>query len=102
MGSRRPRPATRTSSPDAQSRWVENADRIAAALHRVNPHFWKLREMKEMMHTHLDLTTQEAVARLQGDWTGDVAAYDRVHVQILGMADMLSEGIIGQLPGRFR
>jgi hypothetical protein len=87
---------------DAQSRWVANADQIAAALHSVNPHFWKLREMKERMHRHLDLTTQEAVARLQGDWTGDVAAYDRVHVQILGMADMLSEGIIGQFPGRFR
>jgi hypothetical protein len=87
---------------EAQSRWVENADQIAAALHSVNPHFWKLREMTAEMHRHLDLTTQEAVARLQGDWAGDVAAYDRVHVQILMMADMLSEGIIGQFPGRFR
>jgi hypothetical protein len=54
------------------------------------------------MHRHLDLTTQEAVARLQHDWTGDVAAYDRVHRHILHMADMLSAGIIAQFPGRFR
>ena len=53
------------------------------------------------MHRHLELTTQEAVARLQGNWTGDVAAYDRVHVHILHMADMLSEGIIHQFPRRY-
>jgi hypothetical protein len=86
----------------AQARWVDNADQIAAALHRLNPRFWKLREMKAEMHRHLELTTQEAVARLQHDWTGDVAAYDRVHLHILHMADMLSTGIIAQFPGRFR
>jgi hypothetical protein len=32
----------------------------------------------------------------------DIAAYDRVHVQILDMADMLSTGIIRQFPKRFR
>jgi hypothetical protein len=58
--------------------------------------------MRTMMHTHLALTTDEAVAHLQGNWDADVAAYDQVHVQILGMADMLSAGIIGQFPGRFR
>jgi hypothetical protein len=91
-----------TKLAQAQARWVDNADQIAAALHRLNPRFWKLRDLKAEMHRHLDLTTQEAVARLQNDWTGDVAAYDRVHLHILHMADMLSAGIIAQFPGRFR
>ncbi len=87
---------------DAQARWVKNADEIAAVLHSVNPRYWPLGEMKAEMHRHLDLTTQEAVARLQGNWTADVAAYDKVHQHILHMSDMLSEGIIKQLPARFR
>jgi hypothetical protein len=58
--------------------------------------------MKEMLHEHLRLTTDEAVARLQADWDRDVAAYDEIHVQALGMADMLSMGIVEQFPRRFR
>ena len=91
-----------TQLAKAQARWVDNADQIAAALHGLNPRFWKLGAMKAEMHRHLELTTQEAVARLQHDWTGDVAAYDRVHRHILHMADMLSAGIVAQFPGRFR
>ena len=53
------------------------------------------------MHEHLDLTTKEAVARLHGDWSGDIAAYDAVHQQILKMADGLSMGIINQFPTKF-
>jgi hypothetical protein len=52
-------------------------------------------------HDHLNLTTKEAVARLRGDWAGDVAAYDAVHQQILHMADGLSMGIINQFPRKF-
>jgi len=87
---------------DAQARWIENADQIAAVLHSVNPRYWTLEAMKAEMHMHLDLTTQEAVARLQGDWTTDVAAYDKVHEHILHMSDILSDGIIKQFPARFR
>ena len=87
---------------DAQARWIANADQIAALLHSVNPRYWKLEAMKAEMHMHLDLTTQEAVARLQGDWTADVAAYDKVHEHILHMSDILSDGIIKQFPARFR
>jgi hypothetical protein len=87
---------------DAQARWLENADQIAALLHSVNPRFWKLGAMKAEMHRHLDLTTQEAVARLQGNWTADVAAYDKVHEHILHMSDMLSQGITKQFRARFR
>jgi hypothetical protein len=87
---------------DAQARWVANADQIAGVLHSVNPRYWKLGTMKAEMHKHLDLTTQEAVARLQGNWDADVAAYDKVHAHILHMSDMLSSGIVKQFPARFR
>jgi len=84
-----------------QATWVANADEIAAALHDLNPRNWPLVEMQEMMHRHLDLTTEEVVARLQSNWTADVAAYDKVHQEILEMSDMLSEGIVKQFPARF-
>jgi hypothetical protein len=58
--------------------------------------------MRTMMHDHLNLTTQEAVAQLHGDFAGSIAAYDQVHTQILTMADGLTEGIEKQFPDKFR
>jgi hypothetical protein len=86
---------------DAQARWQSNADEIAAVLNSVNPKHWKLATMKAEMHKHLDLTTQEAVARLQGNWSADVAAYDQIHEHILHMSDLLSSGLVKQFPKRF-
>jgi hypothetical protein len=86
----------------AQSRWAANADEIAGFLASANPSSWKLDEMKTTLHEHLRLTTNEAVARLHGDWAADVAAYDEIHLQALEMADMLSTGIVKQFPRRFR
>ena len=83
---------------DAQARWQANADDIAGVLANVNPRFWKLETMKAEMRTHLDLTTQEVVARLQADWDADVAAYDRIHDHILHMADLLSDGLGRAVP----
>ena len=85
-----------------QARWHQNAREIAAFLSHANPRYWKQDEVTEMMFMHLQLTTDEVVARLQGNWAADVAAYDRVHLHILGMADALSTGIIEQFPRRFR
>ena len=86
---------------EGQARWRANADEIAAFLHAANPRFWKFREMQQMLYEHLDLTTTEVVARLQGDWDADVAAYDQIHLQALDMADMLSTGIVRQFPRGF-
>jgi hypothetical protein len=86
---------------DAQARWLANADDIAAVLNSVNPKHWELATMKAEMHKHLDLTTQEAVARLQGNWSADVAAYDQIHEHILHMSDLLSNGLVKQFPNRF-
>ena len=82
--------------------WYANAHEIAVFLNSLNPRQWSLADMDQMMKDHLDATTAEAVARHQGDWQADVAAYDKVHEQILGMADMLSDGIIAQFPAQFR
>jgi hypothetical protein len=81
--------------------WYANANEIGAFLHDANPKQWSLADMQGMMKTHLDLTLEEAVAHLNGDFGTDVAAYDRVHAEILQMADMLSNGIISQFPSAF-
>ena len=81
--------------------WHVNGRQIAAFLHKANPRSWPLGMMRTMMNQHLALTTQEAAARLQGRWAADVAAYDRVHAEILRMSHMLSNGIIRQFPNRF-
>jgi hypothetical protein len=86
---------------DAQARWLSNADDIAAVLNSVNPKYWELATMKAEMHEHLDLTTQEAVARLQRNWSADVAAYDQIHEHILHMSDLLASGLVKQFPKRF-
>lgn len=87
---------------DAQARWQQNANEIAGVLNSVNPRFWKLGAMKAELSKHLTLTTQEAVARLQGNWAGDVVAYDRIHRHILHLSDLLADGLIKQFPQRFR
>ena len=87
---------------DATKRWFTNADQIADFLSKANPKSWPQAEMRKMMRDHLNLTTEEVVARLQGNWAADIAAYDKVHDQILHMADMLSAGIISQHAAKFK
>ena len=82
----------------AQDRWRQNADGIATFLHGANPRYWPLPALKAEMHMHLKLTTDEAVAHLQGNWGADVAAYDRVHDHILHMSDMLANGLVAAVP----
>ncbi len=87
---------------DASERWYSNADDIAAFLNAANPDHWPFEEMQMMMREHLDPTLEEAVAYLNGDYEASIAAYDRIHLQALEMADMLSDGIIQQFPHRFQ
>ena len=84
-----------------KDKWYANADQIADFLSAANPINWPAAEMRTMMHDHLDNTLAEAVDHLQGNYTADIADYDKVHDQILHMADMLTNGIIAQYPENF-
>jgi hypothetical protein len=81
--------------------WYANADAIARFLSAANPQSWPYAAVDRMMHEHLRLTTREAVDHLKGHYAADIRDYDAVHVEILMMADALSNGIITQFGARF-
>ena len=81
--------------------WYANAHQIAVFLSNANPTSWPLAATADMMKTHLQLTTDEAVAQLKRQWSGSIAAYDKVRGEILMMASTLADGIVKQFPERF-
>lgn len=84
---------------DANRRWHDNAADLATFLSGANPN-WPKQTLLSMLNEHLALTTQEATARLQQRWDDDIAAFDKVFMQAMMMADALSDGIAKQFPGK--
>lgn len=95
------RAADAEARDESIARWYANGDEIAAFLSAADPENWPIDAMTAHMRSHLDLTLEEAVARLEGRHEDEVLAYDRVHADILAMADMLSDGILARFPERF-
>ncbi len=85
----------------ANKKWYANADDIAAFLSSANPN-WSKTVFEDMLHKHLEYTTQEVVSRLKKDWAADIEAYDKGHAHMLMFADMLTAGIVKQFPSKFR
>jgi len=85
----------------ASAEWYANGNDIAAFLHKANPDNWAEADLAAQMKMHLDMTLAEATAQLTGDFATSVAEYDKVHKHILGMADILSSGIVTQFPDKF-
>ncbi len=82
-------------------RWRDNAVDIAKFLHGANPKHWPEATLQQAMFMHLDQTLEEATHQLKGDYAASVKDYDHVVTHILGMADVLSDGIVAQFPAKF-
>jgi hypothetical protein len=91
----------KTALDNANKRWYANADAIGEFLGKANPD-WNAEEMKDMMHDHLKLLTEEVLSRIKKDYNADVTSYDKSQDQILHMADMLTDGIVKQFPDKFK
>ena len=89
-----------TVAAAAEKEWYENADQIATFLSNANP-YWSKEALKNMLDNHLALTKTEAVARLTGNYTADIATYDKVRQEANVMSDALVDGIVKQFPNKF-
>jgi hypothetical protein len=86
---------------DANTRWYANANDIADFLAAANPRSWPDDVMRSMMKTHLDQTLNEAVDELGGNYSDSVTEYEAIHLHMLDMADLLSNGIMRAFPQHF-
>lgn len=80
--------------------WYQNADDIANLLSGLNTN-WSLNELRDLLHTHLQLISDSVTARIDKEWDMDIAALDKGTDQITELADVLADGIIKQFPDRF-
>lgn len=79
---------------DEQRRaWYANADDIASFLTVINP-CWSKKMWQSMLYDHLQMTENEAVLMLKGQYTQSIVQYDKIQNQALEMADYMTEGII--------
>jgi len=75
-----------------QKQWHENADDIARAFHQMCP-CYNYETTRKMMYSHLQLTTDEAIAILQSKFADGIKIFDNVQHEALMMADYFSAGI---------
>ncbi|MFX3674607.1 MAG: hypothetical protein ACE3JQ_09185 [Paenisporosarcina sp.] len=54
-----------------------------------------------MFYTHLELTKQEAVSMISGEYQSSIALFDEIEKQALEMSDAISSAIVMQFPYRF-
>jgi len=83
------------------ARWTANAEEIAGFLAGANPN-WPKQDVFDLLSLHLELTKDEAVARIGGDWAADIKAFDAIFNEIMVLADALNDGIAAQFPEKLR
>lgn len=86
---------------DMNKKWFANADEMVKFLHKLNPD-WAVGDLKTMINNQMKLTADEATQRLKKNYDADVVAFDKVQQGVLKMSDTLAEGIIRQMPKKFK
>lgn len=80
--------------------WYKNADKMADYFSSINPFYLK-EHVRNMLYTHLELTSNEVAARLKKDYSADIKAYDLVQQEALNMSRFFVNGIVKQFPNLF-
>lgn len=81
--------------------WYANAQEVADFLTTLNPQYWPSSLMRPLWKTHITQTTGYSVDLLDGDYTRAIKDFGKAFDHMMMLSDVLSQGIIGQFPGRF-
>ncbi len=83
---------------EADARWRQNADELAAFLGDININ-WSEEDWEAMLNEHLDIISAFVEAWLAGNYEEAIMQADNMEAQVLEMADMMAYGISEQFPG---
>jgi hypothetical protein len=78
-------------------RWIASASEIAAFLSSVNQN-WARDVLDRHLQLLVQLTKDEAVARIAGSSRVDLQTYDAIHEEAMAIADLLEEGLARNVP----
>jgi cytochrome c2 len=84
----------------AQDDWYANAQQIADFLTKANPDNWPASATGPALKMHIDQTTTYAVDLLKGDYPAAIADYGKAFDHMMGLADILTNGIAKQFPDK--
>ena len=73
-------------------RWISSASEIAAFLSSLTP-AWPRAVLEQHLQLLVQLTKNEAVARVAGNHVVDLRTHDAIHAEAMVIADLMDEGL---------
>ena len=97
------------SASDYQTAVANKIDALATKLSFVNRFNWPKQAIVDILNEYQNNVFAQATARLNKDWTGDLAAYDKANQTLItgqpngavSLADLLSKGVVVQYQSKF-
>ncbi len=81
--------------------WYANSAEIGQAIAALNPDNWPVETVEAMMHDHIEQTVAYASAQIEGDYAQSIIDYETAQHHMLGLADVLADGIVAAFPDQF-
>lgn len=82
--------------------WYKNANDIALFLSSANPKNWPQSATAPALKMHITQTTEYAVNILKGEYSSSLKGFETALNHMLMLADILTDGIAKQFPGKFK
>lgn len=88
------------AASDAERRWYENANQIAAFLANINPN-WSMDDWQDMLYDHLAMLKAQAEDIMAQNYGEAINIFADIEREALEMADVMTQGIVQQFPQYF-